>query len=161
MTIHSLVFLLKYNQNSHCRNFAPEYEKAARAAKGVFKIGAVEADKEKELSAKYNIQGFPTVKFFGANKNSPTDYNGGRTAQAVVDFMFEKAKKITNSRLGGSSSGSSQKSSSSSGSKDQKPGNEKDVIVLDDNTFDKTVYGDEQGMWVVAFYAPWCKFFLN
>ncbi len=74
------IWLIEFFANwcGHCKQFAPEYERAARALKGIFKIGAVEADQEKELAAKYGIQGFPTVKFFGEKKSSPEDYNGGR-----------------------------------------------------------------------------------
>ena len=57
----------------HCKAFAPEYEKAARALKGIFKIGAVDADSEKSLASQFAISGFPTVKFFGENKKSPVD----------------------------------------------------------------------------------------
>ena len=84
----------------HCQAFSPEYEKAAKALKGIFKIGAVDADKEKALGGKYGIQGFPTVKFFGIHKDKPVDYNSARKAESVIDFMFEKARAITNARLG-------------------------------------------------------------
>ena len=84
----------------HCKNFAPEYEKAARALKGIFKIGAVDADKEKELAGKYGIQGFPTVKFFGITKTNIQDYNSARSAQAIINYMFDRAKDIVNKRMG-------------------------------------------------------------
>ena len=144
----------------HCQAFSPEYEKAARALKGIFKIGAVDADKEKQLGAKYGIQGFPTVKFFGIHKDKPVDYNSQRTAQAVIDFMFEKAKAITNARLGmkknkGSSSTTGGQQQQQQQRKAPEPGNEKDVIELTDDNFDSTVFNDEN-MWLIAFYAPWC-----
>ena len=84
----------------HCQAFSPEYEKAAKALRGIFKIGAIDADKEKTIAGRYGIKGFPTVKFFGLHKDKPVDYNSARTAQAVIDFMFEKARAITNARLG-------------------------------------------------------------
>ena len=62
----------------HCQAFSPEYEKAAKALKGIFKIGAIDADKERAIGGKYGIQGFPTVKFFGLNKDKPEDYNSAR-----------------------------------------------------------------------------------
>lgn len=105
------------------------------------------------MGAKYGIRGFPTVKFFGENKNAPTNYNGGRTANAVIDFMFNQAKAIVNARTGGSQRSSSS-SSSSTGSKG-KASSDKDVIVLDDKNFDQTVYSSND-MWIVEFYAPWC-----
>ena len=145
----------------HCQAFSPEYEKAAKALKGIFKIGAVNGDEEKILSEKYGIKGFPTVKFFGLNKDKPVDYNSARKAESVVDFMFEKARSIANVRLNGKSSSSSSSGSGSQQKQQQQkqktaePGNEKDVIELTDDNFDSTVFNDES-MWLIAFYAPWC-----
>ena len=145
----------------HCQAFSPEYEKAAKALKGIFKIGAVNGDEEKILSGKYGIKGFPTVKFFGLNKDKPVDYNSARKAESVVDFMFEKARSIANVRLNGKSSSSSSSGSGSQQKQQQQkqktaePGNEKDVIELTDDNFDSTVFNDES-MWLIAFYAPWC-----
>ena len=145
----------------HCQAFSPEYEKAAKALKGIFKIGAVNGDEEKFLSGKYGIKGFPTVKFFGLNKDKPVDYNSARKAESVVDFMFEKARSIANVRLNGKSSSSSSSGSGSQQKQQQQkqktaePGNEKDVIELTDDNFDSTVFNDES-MWLIAFYAPWC-----
>ncbi len=142
----------------HCKAFHPEFEKAARAAKGIFKIGAVDADKERELGGRYGIQGFPTVKFFGENKQSPIDYNSARTAQAVIDFMFEKSKSIINSRLGGGAGAQKEKPKENKQQQEQKkadPASEKDVVILTDDNFDDTVFNSEE-MWLVAFYAPWC-----
>ena len=79
----------------HCKAFSPEYEKAAKALKGIFKIGAIDADKERSIGGKYNIQGFPTVKFFGIHKDKPVDYDKARTADAVINFMFDKTTTST------------------------------------------------------------------
>ena len=46
---------------------------------GVVKVGAVDMDQHKSLGGPYNVRGFPTIKVFGANKNSPTDYQGDCT----------------------------------------------------------------------------------
>lgn len=39
-------------------------------------VGAVDADQHKSLGGQYGVQGFPTIKIFGANKNQPKDYQG-------------------------------------------------------------------------------------
>lgn len=39
-------------------------------------MAAVNADDHGSLGSQYGVQGFPTIKIFGANKNSPEDYNG-------------------------------------------------------------------------------------
>ena len=146
----------------HCQNFAPEYEKAARALKGIFKIGAVNADSEKELAGKYGIQGFPTVKFFGITKTNIQDYNGARSAQAIINYMFDRAKDIVNKRMGQTTNtNSNQKTNTNSNNnnnnqqKKKPPSSDKDVLVLDDKNFDETIFKNKE-MFIVAFYAPWC-----
>ena len=146
----------------HCQNFAPEYEKAARALKGIFKIGAVNADSEKELAGKYGIQGFPTVKFFGITKTNIQDYNGARSAQAIINYMFDRAKDIVNKRMGQTTNtNSNQKTNTNSNNnnnnqqKKKPPSSDKDVLVLDDKNFDETIFKSKE-MFIVAFYAPWC-----
>lgn len=74
----------------HCQRLAPEYEKAAKALKGMARIAAINADSEKVNVA---IQGFPTIKFFVDGKMS--DYNGERTAKGIVDFILSEYKKVT------------------------------------------------------------------
>ena len=65
----------------HCQRLTPEYKKAASALKGVVKLGAVNADEHRSLGGQYGIQGFPTIKIFGKNKNKPEDYQGSRDAK--------------------------------------------------------------------------------
>ena len=150
----------------HCKAFSPEYEKAAKALKGIFKIAAIDADKERAIGGKYNIQGFPTVKFFGIHKDKPVDYDKARTAEAVISFMFDKAKAIANARLNMKKSDQSNTNTNNNANQEKKQqqqqqkkapeaGNEKDVIVLTDDNFDDMIFNDES-MWLVAFYAPWC-----
>ena len=43
---------------------------------GVVKVGAVNADEHRSLGGQYSVQGFPTIKVFGADKQKPTDYQG-------------------------------------------------------------------------------------
>jgi protein disulfide-isomerase A6 len=118
----------------HCRNLAPEYEKAAKALKGIANIAAIDADKQR---TDVQVQGFPTIKFFVDGKMS--DYDGARTADGIVDFMFRKLRNIANEKLGGGGAGghTGSHSSGASGNAD-----EKDVIILSDNTFEASVYGD-------------------
>lgn len=145
----------------HCKSLAPEWEKAATALKGIVKIGAVDSDAEKSVGNPYNIKGFPTIKFFGDNKGSPSDYQGGRTAKDIVNFAMQQAKSIAEARLSGKSSTSGGKKSSegqksSGGHKEQKQANtEKDVIILEDSNFEDIVMKSKD-MWLIEFYAPWC-----
>ena len=43
---------------------------------GMVKVGAVNADDHGDIGGRYDIQGFPTIKIFGSDKNKPTDYQG-------------------------------------------------------------------------------------
>lgn len=133
----------------HCQSLAPEWKKAASALKGIVKIGAVDADKHQSLGGQYGVQGFPTIKIFGLNKNKPDDYNGARSAQGITDAALNSLRSIVRDRLGGKSgSGSGKKSSDSKSDK-------KAVIELTDDTFDANVIGSSD-IWMVEFYAPWC-----
>merc|ERR1719299_210797 len=89
----------------HCQRLTPEYTKAAKALKGVVKIGAVNADEHRSLGGQYGVQGFPTIKIFGLNKNKPEDYNGGRDAKGLVDGGLAAAKKMVNAQMGGKTGG--------------------------------------------------------
>jgi len=43
---------------------------------GIVKVGAVNMDEHSSVGQPYNVRGFPTIKIFASNKNSPQDYNG-------------------------------------------------------------------------------------
>lgn len=139
----------------HCKNLAPEWAKAAKALKGVVRVGAVNMDQDQSVGSPYNIRGFPTIKIFGANKNSPLDYNGGRTAQAIVDEALSQLRSMVNGRMNGGSSGSGSKSSGGSSSGGSGSGDSKDVIELTDSNFEQLVLNSED-IWLVEFFAPWC-----
>lgn len=138
----------------HCQQLVPEYKKAAKALKGVVKVGAVNADEHRSLGGQYGVQGFPTIKIFGADKKKPEDYNGQRTAQAMVDAGLAAAKKLVQAQLGGKTSGGGG-GSSGGGHSNAGPGEGKDVVELTEANFRKKVLNSEKG-WLVEFYAPWC-----
>jgi protein disulfide-isomerase A6 len=98
----------------HCKNLAPEWAKAAKALKGIVKLGAVDMDAHPSVGSPYQIQGFPTIKVFGGNKQKPSDYQGGRTAQAIVDEALSQVRNIVKERMGGGGGGSSGSSGSKS-----------------------------------------------
>lgn len=123
----------------HCKNLVPEYKKAAKALKGIAKVGAVDADDHKSFAQQFGVSGFPTIKIFNGKKHSP--FQGQRTAEAFIDAALKAAKEKAYDALG-------KKSSSSSSDKS-------DVITLTDSNFKELVL-DSEDLWLVEFYAPWC-----
>jgi len=85
----------------HCQKLEPDWKKAAKELVDVGRMGAVDCgEKEEEgLCGKYEIKGFPSIKVFGKDKEKPTDYNGGRDADSLVNFV-----KQENGADGGSAS---------------------------------------------------------
>ncbi|MBA0560548.1 hypothetical protein Golob_017437, partial [Gossypium lobatum] len=74
----------------HCKRLAPEWKRAANNLKGKVKLGHVDCDSEKSLMSRFNVQGFPTILVFGADKDSSVPYEGARTASAIESFALEQ-----------------------------------------------------------------------
>lgn len=138
----------------HCKNLAPEWDKAAKGLEGIVNLGAVDMTTDQQAGAPYNIQGYPTIKLFGLNKNAPADYNGGRDATSIINFAIDQARNAAVARANGNTGGSRTTGSSSSGS--SSGSNVRDeVVVLTKDNFASQVYGSKE-VWLVEFYAPWC-----
>nr|XP_046147112.1 protein disulfide-isomerase A6-like [Oncorhynchus gorbuscha] len=132
----------------HCQSLTADWKKTATALKGIVKVGAVDADQHKSLGGQYGVRGFPSIKIFGANKNKPDDYQGGRSSQAIVDGALNTLRTLVKDRLSGRSGGSDNSRQSGGGSK-------KNVVELTDDNFDRLVL-DSGEVWLVEFFAPWC-----
>lgn len=69
----------------HCKKLAPEFERAAKKLKTndpIISLANVDCTVEKEIAAKYNVAGYPTLKFF--INGDPIEFNGGRTESEIV-----------------------------------------------------------------------------
>ena len=84
----------------HCKKFHPEYEKAAKTLKKENIILAkVDGESNKELSTRFSIESYPTIKAF--IKKKEYSYDGDRSEEAIIDFMRKysaPALKIINSK---------------------------------------------------------------
>ena len=79
----------------HCKKLKPEYAEAASMLKAEgLKVAMVDATEEKELASRFQIQGFPTLKFFAASGTS-SEYSGAREARAIAEFVRKKSGPVT------------------------------------------------------------------
>lgn len=123
----------------HCKAFASEYERAAKALQGLIRTVAVE---DQTAMGSEGIQGFPTVKLYLGKGQSPVEYKGSRTADGLVAFVLKEISTVAKSRLGNGGQ--------------KKKGSTSDVIELTEQNFDKLVLADAESVWFVEFFAPWC-----
>ena len=72
-----------------CKNFHPEYEKAAKTLRkeNLF-LAKVDATVEKNLDKRYGFTGYPAIKLFIKGKD--IDYNKARNEAEVVNWMRRK-----------------------------------------------------------------------
>lgn len=82
----------------HCKRLAPEYAKAAAKLKADgLRIAKVDATVSRDLASRFDVSGFPTLKFF--RNGRPSDYGGGRTEDAIVGWVRKHsgpaAKKVS------------------------------------------------------------------
>ncbi|TFK75236.1 protein disulfide isomerase [Pluteus cervinus] len=86
----------------HCKNLKPHYEKVATTflPESDCIVANLDADdnKNRDISRQYDVTGFPTLIFFGKD-NEKEDYNGGRTEEAIVEFLNKKCS--THRAVGG------------------------------------------------------------
>ncbi|KAG8383885.1 hypothetical protein BUALT_Bualt04G0060700 [Buddleja alternifolia] len=76
----------------HCKNLAPEYEKAASVLSShdpPIVLAKVDANEEanREIATEYQVQGFPTIKILRNGGKNIQDYKGPREADGIVDYL--------------------------------------------------------------------------
>ncbi len=119
----------------HCKNLAPDYAKLAAAFKDSpahVLIAKVDADAHKELATKFDVKGFPTIKWFPKGSQTPVDYEGDRAPAAMIDYVNGQTglRKVL-----------------------VEPPSA--VAALTPDTFDAVV-GAPATFKLLEFYAPWC-----
>eukprot|EP01128_Nolandella_sp_AFSM9_P001898 TRINITY_DN122_c0_g1_i1.p1 TRINITY_DN122_c0_g1~~TRINITY_DN122_c0_g1_i1.p1 ORF type:complete len:388 (-),score=154.22 TRINITY_DN122_c0_g1_i1:120-1208(-) len=70
----------------HCKQLAPEWEKAATRLNNVVPVGKVDCTSNQNLCGKYGVKGYPTIKIFKDGKAQ--DYNSGRDAASISRAGF-------------------------------------------------------------------------
>jgi len=118
----------------HCKSLAPEWKIAGETftENDDIKIIAIDATQAPKLSNDYAIKGFPTIKFFPKGSVDPEDYNGGRSADEIVQWVNDKI-------------GTSRKLKTVPSS----------VTVVGVDNFEKVIKNSRKSA-LVEFYAPWC-----
>jgi protein disulfide-isomerase-like protein len=78
-----------YSWCGHCKKLEPEFEKAAGELKDegitLAKVDATE-EQNKEISSKFGVSGFPTLKVFRGSEENPTEWEGPRDAEGIVSY---------------------------------------------------------------------------
>lgn len=119
----------------HCKKLAPDWETLGNAFGGSkdVVIAKVDADAHKELGSRFDVHGYPTLKWFPKGSSTPEEYQGGRSLDELTEYVTQ--------RSGAKAKG--KKSAPSS------------VVVLEASNFDKVVKDSSKDV-LVEFYAPWC-----
>ncbi|XP_029433097.1 protein disulfide-isomerase A2 [Rhinatrema bivittatum] len=79
---------------SHCQALAPEYAKAAqvlREESTELRLAKVNGQEERDLLEEFDINGYPTLKFFrDGNRTNPMAYTGRSDAGGIVKWMHRQ-----------------------------------------------------------------------
>ncbi|CAF2821435.1 unnamed protein product [Rotaria sp. Silwood2] len=79
----------------HCKSLAPAYAAAAKqlAESGSeIKLASVDATIEQDLAQKYEVKGYPTIKFF--SDGLTFEYTGGRAQDDIVSWLKKKTGPV-------------------------------------------------------------------
>lgn len=72
----------------HCKTLAPHFDEAAKRLLSNPNIVIAKVDSTENEVANVDIQGFPTLKFWGKDKSQPPiDFNGERSAEGIIQWL--------------------------------------------------------------------------
>jgi protein disulfide-isomerase-like protein len=69
----------------HCKRLQPIWEELATELKGEVSVGKVDVTENRPLGSRFDIKGFPTIKFFHEGEVYP--YKGARSKDAFVAYV--------------------------------------------------------------------------
>jgi len=78
----------------HCQKLAPIYDQASLNLKSLnseLKLGKVDCTVETGLANRFDIKGYPTMKYMRSGITTP--YEGGRTLESIMEFARRATKK--------------------------------------------------------------------
>lgn len=81
----------------HCKKLAPEFEKAAEELKNAqsnARLAKLDCTVHTKAAEIFEIQSYPSLKFFKAGNTTSIDYNGERSAEAIVAWIAKKTSPI-------------------------------------------------------------------
>jgi len=112
-------------------------EPAWKAAAGAFEdaqdiiVAKIDAEAHPATAGRYDVKGFPTLKYFHQGSTQPTDYKKGRSADEIVTFLNDQNGMTRAVAVEPS-----------------------DVVNLDPRSFQESIGGKAHAL--VKFFAPWC-----
>jgi len=132
----------------HCKRLAPTWIELAEKAEGKFHVAEVDCTVEKDLATRFNIRGFPTIKFI-ANGGEAEEVRVPRTVEAYMDYMAKITDKPADEKPAEEAKPAEEKPA------EEKPAEEKKVGVLSltVENFDAEL---AKKPLAVKFFAPWC-----
>eukprot|EP00887_Chlorella_sp_A99_P006680 scaffold3.g6680.t1 len=78
----------------HCKNLQPTWTELAKSLGGKVRVAAVDCTASQQTCGEFGVRGYPTIKFFGENKDSPEDYGGGRDLSSLSAFALGRWSKL-------------------------------------------------------------------
>lgn len=78
----------------HCKQLAPQFASAASELKRKVLFAEVDCTVETKLAEQYHVQGYPTLKIFRGDLSAPTEYNGPRDADGIINYMNKQMEPI-------------------------------------------------------------------
>lgn len=74
----------------HCKALKSDWIELAGNLDGKVRVGAVDCTANEATCSEFSVRGFPTILFFGANKERPENYEGGRDTASLAAFATER-----------------------------------------------------------------------
>jgi protein disulfide isomerase len=72
----------------HCKTIAPHFDEAAKRLANNPNIVIAKVDSTENEVSVVDIEGFPTLKFWGKDKSQPPiDFTGERTADGIIQWL--------------------------------------------------------------------------